>query len=169
MKRSSFPVAAALVMAFLVSPAGAAGLRTGSVVVRLVTDPSPPGVSWSCSGLGASFRLGVGSMQRLVSGLQPGSYRLVEAPVDPGMARTLTAIPCSAPSGDTTVDLAGSAAAIAVGADETVPCTFTHRALGPRPSADAVRLARRYATTLRLARRQPYPPLRLEDDLTRSE
>ena len=168
MKRTSFLAAAALAAAFLVSTAGAAGLQTGSVVVRLVTDPSPPGVSWSYAGLGASFRLGVGSTQRIVSGLQPGTYRLVEAPVDTGTARTLTAIACSDPSGDTTVDLAGSAAAIAVGADETVTCTFTHRALGPRPSADAVRLARRYAPTLRFASGERYRPLRLEDYLTRS-
>ena len=47
-------------------------------------------------------------------------------------------------------------------------CTFTHRALGPRPSADAVRLARRYAPTLRFASGERYRPLRLEDYLTRS-
>src|SRR5438309_8790675 len=114
MKQSSFPAAAALVMAFLVSTAGAAGLQTGSVVVRLVTDPSPPGVSWSYSGLGAPFQLGVGGTQRVVSGLQPAPYKLVEAGVDPAQARTLTAIACSDPARDTTVDLGGSAAATAL-------------------------------------------------------
>lgn len=137
-------------------------------MVRLVTDPSPPGVSWSYSGLGAPFRLGIGGTQRVVSGLQPGSYRLLEAAVGLGQARTLTAIACGDPSGDTTVDLGGSAAAIALGAGETVTCTFTHRALGPRPAADAVRLARRYAPLLRFATSERYRPLRLEDYLARS-
>jgi hypothetical protein len=150
------------------SAAGAAGRETGTIVVRLVTDPSPPGVSWSYSGLGAPFRLGTGATQRIVSGLQAGSYRLLEADVGVGPARTLTAIVCSDPSGDTTVDLGGSTATIALGAGETVTCTFTHRALGPRPAADAVRLARRYAPLLRFATGEHYRPLRLEDYLARS-
>src|SRR5207245_1351473 len=64
---------AALVLALstaAASAAGAARQETGSVVVRLVTDPSPPGVSWSYSGLGAPFQLGIGGTQRVVSGLQ---------------------------------------------------------------------------------------------------
>src|SRR5256885_15571678 len=126
MKRSSFLAAAALVMAFLVSTAGAAGLQTGSVVVRLVTDPSPPGVSWSYSGLGAPVQLGISGTERAVQGLQPGTYHLLEAAVDPAQARTLTGIACSDPSRDTTVDLGGSAAAITLAANETVTCTFTH-------------------------------------------
>jgi len=150
------------------SAAGAAQRETGTIVVRLVTDPSPPGVSWSYSGLGAPFQLGVGGTQRVVSGLQAAPYKLVEAGVDPAQARTLTAIACSDPARDTTVDLGGSAAAIALAAGETVTCTFTHRALGARPAAAAVLLARRYAPTLRLATGERYRPLRLEDYLTRS-
>src|SRR5205823_6501226 len=73
------------------SAAGAAQRETGTIVVRLVTDPSPPGVSWSYSGLGAPFQLGVGGTQRVVSGLQAAPYKLVEAGVDPAQARTLTA------------------------------------------------------------------------------
>jgi hypothetical protein len=155
------------VSAVVASAASAAGRETGSVVVRLVTDPSPPGVSWSYSGLGAPFRLGIGGTQRVVS-MQAGSYRLLEAALDVGQARTLAAIVCSDPSGDTTVDLGGSAAAIALGAGETVTCTFTHRALGPRPAAEAVRLARRYAPLLRFATGERYRPLRLEDYLASS-
>ena len=68
---------AALLPALSASGAGAADRATGSVVVRLVTDPSPAGVSWSYSGIGAPFRLGIGGTQRIVSGLQPGTYRLV--------------------------------------------------------------------------------------------
>jgi len=63
-----------LVLAAVAVPAaGAAGRETGSVVVRLVTDPSPAGTSWSYSGLGASFRLGSAGSQRIVQGLQPGT------------------------------------------------------------------------------------------------
>jgi hypothetical protein len=155
-------------LALTASGASAAGRQTGSVIVRVAADPSPPGVSWSYSGLGAPFRLGTGGTQRVVSGLQPGTYRLVEAAVDLGMPRTLTAIACSDPSHDTTIDLGGSAAGIALGDGETVTCTFTHRALGPRPGADALRLARRYAPMLRFATGEHYRPLRLEDYLTRS-
>jgi hypothetical protein len=158
---------AALVAALSASGAGAAGQQTGSVIVRLVTDPSPPGVSSTYSGLGAPFRLGIGGTQRVVSGLKPGTYRLVEA-TDFGLPRTLTAIACSDPSHDTTIDLGGSAAGIALGDGETVTCTFTHRALGPRPGADAVQLARRYAPKLRFATGEHYRPLRLEDYLTAS-
>jgi hypothetical protein len=158
----------AALLPVLSASATAAGRATGTVIVRLVTDPSPPGVTWSYSGLGAPFRLGTGSTQRVVSGLQPGAYRLVEAAVDPGMPRTLTAIACSDPSHDTTVELGGSAAGIALGDGETVTCTFTHRALGPRPGADAVQLARRYAPTLRFATNEHYRPLRLEDYLAHS-
>jgi hypothetical protein len=165
MKWVSLLTLAALLPALSASGAGAADRATGSVVVRLVTDPSPPGVSWSYAGIGAPFRLGVGGTQRIVSGLQPGTYRLVEAAVDPGMPRTLTAIACSDPSHDTTVDLGGSATGIALGDGETVTCTFTHRALGPRPGADALRLARRYAPMLRFATNEHYRPLRLEDYL----
>jgi hypothetical protein len=35
--------------------------------------------------------------------------------------------------------------------------------IGPRPAADAVRLARRYAPLLRFATGEHYRPLRLED------
>ena len=168
MKRWSLLALAALVSALSASGAGAAGRQTGSVVVRLVTDPSPPGVSWSYSGLGGPFRLGIGSTQRIVSGVQAGTYRLVEAAVDPGMPRTLTAIACSDPSHDTTVDRGASTAGIALGDGETVTCTFTHRALGPRPGADALRLARRFAPMLRLAINEHYRPLRLEDYLAHS-
>jgi len=158
-----------LVLAAVAVPAaGAAGRETGSVVVRLVTDPSPAGTSWSYSGLGASFRLGSAGSQRVVQGLQPGTYSVLEAAVVAGAPRTLTGIACSDPSKDTKVDLGGSAATVALAPGETVTCTFTHRALGPRPAASAVQLARRFAPLLRLASGERYRPLRLEDYLTRS-
>lgn len=164
-------VQAAIVPALAAAAASAAGAtasQTGSIVVQLVADPSPPGVSWSYSGVGTPFRLGAGGSKRIVSGLDAGTYRLVESAVDTGAARTLTGIVCIDPSKDTTVDLGGSAAAIALAAGETVTCTFTHRALGPRPAADAVLLARRYAPRLHLASGERYRPLRLEDYLMRS-
>jgi hypothetical protein len=168
MKRLVQAAPALALAAAAASAAGAAGRETGSIVVQLVTEPSPPGFSWSYSGAGAPFRLGVGGSKRIVSGLDAGTYRLVEAPVDAGAPRTLTGIACSDPSKDTRVDLGGSAAAVALGAGETVTCTFTHRALGPRPAAAALRLARRYAPTLHLASGERYRPLRLEDYLTRT-
>ena len=158
-----------LVLAAVAVPAaGAAGRETGSVVVRLVTDPSPAGTSWSYSGLGVSFRLGSAGSQRVVQGLQPGTYSVLEAAVVAGAPRTLTGIACSDPSKDTRVDLGGSAATVALAAGETVTCTFTHRALGPRPAASAVQLARRFAPLLHLASGERYRPLRLEDYLARS-
>jgi hypothetical protein len=168
-RRSGHLAQAVLVLVFAgaaVSAAGAAGRETGTIIVRLVTDPAPPGVSWSYSGLGGPFQLGTEGSDHVVSGLQARTYRLVEAPVAAGQARTLTAIACTDPSGDTTVDLAGSAATVVLAAAETVTCTFTHR--GPRPAADAVSLARRYAPALRFAAGERYRPLRLEDYLGRS-
>jgi hypothetical protein len=155
-------------IAVLAPPAGAGARETGSVVVRLVTDPSPPGVSWSYSGVGSPFQLGLDATTHVVSGVQPGSYEITESPAEATQAQTLTALACTDPSGDTTTDLASGAATIAVGAGETITCTFTHRALGARPAADAVRLARRYAPVLRLGAGEAYRPLRLEDYLTRT-
>lgn len=158
----------ALLAGCAAAAAGAAGRETGTVVLRLVTDPSPPGVSWVYSGLDSSFQLGRTGSVRTVSNLAAGTYDVVEAAADPGQPRTLTGIACSDPSRDTTVDLAASSATIALAAGETVTCTFTHRALGPHAAASAFALARRFAPVLHLAAGERFRPLRLEDYLSRS-
>ncbi len=45
-------LAAAICLGVAVSAAGAAERGTGSIVVRLLTDPAPAGVAWSYSGVG---------------------------------------------------------------------------------------------------------------------
>src|SRR5690242_4953761 len=111
--------------------AGAHGAATGLIVVRLVTDPSPPGAAWTYSGAGSAFQLGVGSTEHAVTGLADGEYRLAEKPAvaAPG---TLTALGCTDPSGGSRTAVASATADIALASGETVTCTFTHRALGPR-------------------------------------
>jgi hypothetical protein len=148
-----------------VAAAGAAG--TGSIVVRLQTDPAPARVAWSYSGVGQAFKLRASGSSRTISGLADGTYRLVETAAAGG-PKTLTSLKCVDPSGGTTVDVAAATATIMLSSGETVTCTFTHRALGPRPAASAVQLAKKYAPVLRLASRERYRPLRLEDYLTRT-
>jgi hypothetical protein len=156
----------AVLVGAAVPAAGAAD--TGSIVIRLVTDPTPPGVSWSYSGVGQVFQLGASGSSKTVSGLADGTYRLVEAGATADQAPTLTSLTCTDPSGGTTVDVASATATIALSSGETIICTFTHRALGPRPAASAVQLARKYAPVVRLASGEHYQPLRLEDYLTKT-
>jgi hypothetical protein len=148
-----------------VSAAGAAG--GGSIVVRLQTDPTAAGVAWSYSGIGQAFQLRASGTSRTVSGLADGTYRLVEA-AGAGQAKTLTSLSCADPSGGTTVDVAAATATIMLSSGETITCTFAHRALGPRPAASAVQLAKKYAPLLQLASGERYRPLRLEDYLART-
>jgi hypothetical protein len=150
-----------------VSAAGAGAAGGGSIVVRLQTDPAPARVAWSYSGVGQTFKLRASGSSRTISELADGTYRLVEATAA-GRAKTLTSLKCTDPSGGTTVDVAAATATIMLSSDETVTCTFTHRALGPRPAASAVQLAKKYAPLLRLASGERYRPLRLEDYLTRT-
>ncbi len=149
-----------------VPAAGAAD--TGSIVIRLVTDPAQPGVAWSYSGVGQAFQLGASGSAKTVSGLADGPYRLVEAGATADQPQTLTSLTCVDPSGGTTVGVASGTATIALSSSETITCTFTHRALGPRPAASAIQLARTYAPVLRLASGEHYRPLRLEDYLTKA-
>jgi hypothetical protein len=148
-----------------VSAAGAAGGDAGSIVVRLLTDPTPPGVAWSYSGAASAFQLRASGSTRTISGLADGSYRLVEAGAVAGQANTLTSLTCADPSGGSTSDTASATATIALSSGETVTCTFAHRALGPRPATSAVQLATKYTPVLRLAAGERYRPLRLEDYL----
>ncbi len=157
---------AVLAGAVAVTAAGAARADSGSIVVRLLTEPAPARVDWSYSGVGQAFRLGTAGGSRTVSGLADGTYHLVESPAASAQPRTLTALTCTDPSGGTTVETASATANITLSSGETVTCTFVHRALGPRPAATAIQLAARYAPVLRLATAERYRPLRLEDYLT---
>ena len=153
---------AAAVATFLVASPAAGAAAGGEVVVRLATDPTPPGVMWTYAGLGTPFELGSPSTAKTVSGLADGTYTVAETAAA-GRPTTLTALACNDPSGGTTVDRADATAHVDLTAGETVTCTFTHRALGSRPGARAAQLARRYAPILRLQGGERYRPLRLED------
>jgi len=151
-----------------VTAADAAAAGSGSIVIRLLTDPTPAGVAWSYSGVGQVFQLRASGSSKTISGLADGTYQLVEAGAAAGQPKTLTALTCADPSGDTTVDASSAGATIAISSGETVTCTFAHRALGARPAASAVQLAKKYAPVLRLASGERYHPLRLEDYLTKT-
>jgi hypothetical protein len=144
--------------------ATAGAQQTGTLTVRLVTDPAPAGATWKYSGAGTAFKLGRAT-ERTVA-LQPGTYQLHETGGKKGQPRTLTTLACDDPSGDTNTSAAEASASVALQDGETVTCTFTHRALGPLPSAAKLDLARTYAPVLRLSSGEPYRPLRLEDYLS---
>jgi hypothetical protein len=159
------PMAVATVVAALAMGANAAAQQTGTLVVRLATDPAPPGMTWKYSGAGPAFKLGQAATEQTVA-LQPGSYQLYEADGRAGQPHTLTALVCVDPSGDTTTSVAQASASVVLQDGETVTCTFTHRALGALPAAAKLALARTYAPVLRLSAGEPYRPLRLEDYLS---
>ena len=120
--------------------ATAGAQQTGTLTVRLVTDPAPAGATWKYSGAGTAFKLGRAT-ERTVA-LQPGTYQLHETGGRKGQPRTLTTLACDDPSGDTNTSAAEASASVALQDGETVTCTFTHRALGPLPSAAKLDLAR---------------------------
>jgi hypothetical protein len=159
------PIAvAALAGALVAGSSSAAAQQTGTLVVRLVTDPAPAGASWTYSGAGSAFKLG--AVTQHTTALAPGSYQLHETGGRAGQPRTLTALACDDPSGDTTTSVGQASASVALQDGETVTCTFTHRALGALPSAATLALARKYAPVLRLSAGEPYRPLRIEDYLS---
>jgi hypothetical protein len=166
--KPSLAAAAAVCAGVAVSAAGAAA-GTGSIVVRLVTDPAPAGVAWSYAGVGQAFQLRASGSAKTISSLADGTYRLVETGAVSGQPKTLTSLTCADPSGGTTVETASSTATIELSSGETVTCTFAHRALGPRPAASAAQLAAKYAPVLRLTAGERYRPLRLEDYLTKTD
>jgi hypothetical protein len=122
-------MAVAATVGALAVGANAAAQQTGTLVVRLLTDPAPPGVTWKYSGAGSAFKLGGVAMEHTVA-LQPGTYQLRERGGRAGQPRTLTALVCDDPSSDTTTSVAQASASVALQDGETVTCTFTHRALG---------------------------------------
>jgi hypothetical protein len=158
---------AALAVALGIGIPAAGAASGGSIVVRLQTDPAPAGIAWSYSGVGPAFQLRSSGSAKTISGLADGTYRLVEAGTA-GQPKTLTSLTCVDPSGGTVVAAASASATVALSSGERVTCTFTHRALGPRPAAAAVQLAAKYAPILRLASGEHYRPLRLEDYLSKT-
>jgi hypothetical protein len=158
-------IAVAAAAAALAMGATGATQQTGTLVVRLVTDPAPPGATWKYSGAGSTFRLGQAATERTVA-LPPGTYQLRETVGRAGQPRTLTGLACVDPTGDTTTSIKGASASVSLQDGETVTCTFTHRALGTLPSPATLALARTYAPVLRLSGGEPYRPLRLEDYLS---
>jgi hypothetical protein len=150
---------AALVLAVLAGSARAAD--SGTLVVRLVTDPAPAGVTWTYAGAGMAFRLGTGAAAQRTVSLPAGSYHLRETPTTAGPT-SLTALACT-PKGDAQASVATATATVTLSAGETITCTFTHRALGPRPAASAVALAAQFAPTLRLSAAEHYRPIAMPD------
>ena len=157
--------AAVLVVLSLVGGASAGDEQTGTLVLRLVTDPAPPGVGWTYSGLDVPFELGVTASERSIT-LTPGTYQVAERSTQAGQPSTLTALSCTDADGNTRVRIATASVVVGLEEGETVVCTFRHRALGRRSAAAA--LARAYAPLLRLSSGEPYRPLRIEDYLAGS-
>jgi hypothetical protein len=156
---------AVVAMACALGVGATAYAPTATLVVRLVTDPTPPGATWKYSGAGSTFKLGGAATEHTVA-LQPGTYQLSETGGRAGQPRTLIALACDDPSSDTTTSIAHASASVALQGNERVTCTFTHRALGPLPAAATLDLARAYAPVLRLSAGEHYHPLRLEDYLS---
>jgi hypothetical protein len=156
-------IVAAVAGAIVAAPVRAEG--GGTIVVQLLADPAPAGVAWSYAGAGTTFRLGLGVTRQAIRSLADGSYTIVESSPDPSRPQTLTGITCSDPSGDSRGTLASASASVRLAAGETVTCVFSHSALGPKATADALSLAREFAPTLRLSAAEHYRPLAAQDYL----
>src|SRR6476661_6010375 len=115
------PMAVATLAGALAVGANAAAQQTGTLVVRLITDPAPPGATWTYSGAGSAFKLGGVATEHTVA-LQPGTYQLRETGGNAGQPRTLTALVCEDPSGDTTTSVEHASASVALQDSETVAC-----------------------------------------------
>ena len=149
---------AALAALTLAVPASGQSSASGTIVVQVVADPPSPGVNWTYSGAGPLFKLGATATTHTASGLKVGTHRVVETtPI--GSPQTLTALTCT--SGK--VDRAKATAVVTLAADETVTCTFTHRALGPQPGAAALATAEQFAPVLHLSAAEHYRPLAMQD------
>jgi hypothetical protein len=159
MKTLLVAFAAALI---LVLPAAAQSRAAGTIIVQVVADPPSPGVNWTYSGAGPLFKLGATATSRTASSLKTGTHRVVET-TPAGSPPTLTAVTCVDPTHDTRIDRTKATAVVALAADETVTCTFTHRALGPRPAATALATAEQYAPLLHFSSAEHYKPLAMQD------
>jgi len=151
----------ALVALVSALPAAAQSRSNGTIVVTVVADPPSPGVNWTYSGAGPLFKLGATATTH-TSSVAAGTHRLVETTPAGGPA-TLTALACADPTHDTKTDVKSATAVVALAEGETVTCTFTHRALGPRPSAAAVAMAQQFAPVLHHAAAEHYKPLTMQD------
>jgi hypothetical protein len=154
-------VAVALLALALPAGAQSRAVATGTIVVNVVADPPSPGVNWTYSGAGPLFKLGA-NVTSHTSNVAAGTHRLVET-TPLGNSATLTALACVDPTHDTKTTLTKATAVVALAPDETVTCTFTHRALGPRPSAAAIATAEQFAPVLHLSAGEHYKPLAMQD------
>jgi hypothetical protein len=125
----------------------------------------PAGVTWTYTAAGTTFTLGDATDEQTVSDLAPGTYTIKETTVA-AQAATLTAVQCVDPSRGSRTSVAARSATVDLAAAETVVCTFTHRALGPRPGAAATALAQQFAPTIRLDSGEHYQPIALTDYLS---
>jgi hypothetical protein len=121
-------------------------------------------MSWTYDGLTSPVVLGNGKTGKALA-VASGSYTVQERPSTSGAPATLTSLVCDDPSRNSRGKVAAAVATIAVAAGETVTCTFTHRALGPRPTASALALATQFAPELRFAAGEHYRPLAMQDYL----
>jgi hypothetical protein len=156
--------AVAAAIAVLGASSAAAGDGAGRIVLRLSADPAPARTSWIYAGLPSSVALGNGATSRTID-VASGAYTVRERPSLAGAPATLTALVCDDPSHDSRGKAASAVATIAVAVDETVSCTFTHRALGPPPTASALALAERFAPELRFAVGERYRPIAMQQYL----
>jgi hypothetical protein len=159
-------ILAAVTAALVAAPAR--GDVTGTIVVRLLVDPAPAGVSWSYTGAGTSFSLGLGITKHSIGAVPAGTYTIAERSPDPNRPQTLTGITCTDPSGGSKGSVANATASIHLAAGETVTCVFTHRAFGPKPTTDAQSIAEQFAPTLRLSKAERYRPIAAQDFLARA-
>jgi hypothetical protein len=154
--------AVTLAAALLAVPARAE--TQGRIVVQLVTEPAPAGLTWSYSGAGTTFALGLGVASHTLGSLGDGTYTIAET----SPSSTLTGIACTDPSGGSKGTISTRTASVRLSGGETVTCVFTHRAFGPKPEAAALALARQFAPTLRLSAAERYRPLAAQDYLSRT-
>jgi hypothetical protein len=142
--------------------------ETGTIVVQLRAEPAPAGLSWSYTGPGTTFAVGLGVTKHSIGSLGAGTYTIVETSPGSGRPPTLTGVTCSDPSGGSKGTIARAAASIRLAAGETVTCVFTHRAFGPKPTAAAISLAQQFAPTLRFSAAEHYRPLAVQDYLAQA-
>ncbi len=100
--------------------------QTGTLIINKIAQGADAtfGFSGPGSDLGATFQITTsnGSGSRTFSGAPTGAYTVTEGALPAGW--DFSGLECSDPTNNTTIN--GATAAIQVGADETVSCTFTN-------------------------------------------
>src|SRR5438094_10293658 len=114
--RALAPIAVAVAGALALG-ATASAQQTGTLVVRLMTDPTPAGATWMYSGAGSAFGLGGGATARTVA-LQPGTYQLRQTGRRAVQPHTLADLGRVDSSEATTTRAATASAAVTLGHGE---------------------------------------------------